>query len=40
MDLVPSTWYPHNKICAASDELMGVLVPVLHDASQIDYCKC
>ena len=37
---VPGSWYPHTKIYAASDEIIGVLVPVLHDASQIDYCRC
>ena len=35
MDLVPGTWYPHTKICAACDEIIGALVPVLQDASQI-----
>ena len=40
MYLVPGTWYPHTKICVAFDEIIGVLVPVLHDALQIDYCRC
>ena len=39
MYLVPGTWYPHTKGCAASDEIMGVLAPVLHDASQIDFFR-